>query len=84
LSVAVVFVLACAIAGVSSGYLATAKAAPPAGVPRWSYACVKANDASSAHEQANKLGAEGWELAAATLSGGVGIQQAIWCFKRPR
>jgi hypothetical protein len=42
---------------------------------RWEYRCVKA---FNPEEDANKLGAEGWELGSA-----VGVAPALWCFKRP-
>jgi hypothetical protein len=42
---------------------------------RWEYKCF---DALNPEENANKLGAQGWELAAAE-----GGASGTWCFKRP-
>jgi hypothetical protein len=46
---------------------------------RWEYACMKPYNATGGSadvtSEANKYGAEGWELAAS--------DGTIWCFKRP-
>jgi hypothetical protein len=52
---------------------------------RWEYVCTEGSERITA--SSNRLGAEGWELAAAAGAGwGSGItagQTMIWCFKRP-
>jgi hypothetical protein len=54
----------------------------PGGAPRFAYHCFKDDDPSAIVEQANALGAEGWELASAALAGGHDMSSPIWCFKR--
>ena len=43
---------------------------------RWEYRCVSGYSASDFEEKANKLGAENWDLAAATAN--------VICFKRAK
>lgn len=51
----------------------------------WEYICVAA--AENVTDTANRLGAEGWELAAAAGMGWkekfAANDRMIWCFKRP-
>src|SRR5258706_16097918 len=54
---------------------------------RWEYMCLNANE--NITENLNKLGADGWELAAATGYGyakltpiTVAQERMVWCFKR--
>jgi hypothetical protein len=51
---------------------------------RWEYMCLQSTDQITAN--ANRLGAEGWELAAASGAGwGQGVfadHVMVWCFKR--
>jgi hypothetical protein len=80
----VVFLVGCAAGGAASTLVGTAAAQPgPPGAPRWSYACFKNDRPASIQEQANRFGAEGWELASSALSGGADVSSPIWCFKRP-
>jgi len=81
----IVFLIGCAVGGASSHF-----AAPPAraaGSPQmWEHYCFRGNTQIS--DTANKLGAEGWEMAAAAGAGAgdvmVNSMTFIFCFKRPR
>lgn len=77
---AVVFVLGCATGGAASHYVGSAGAQLPPSGEAWQYACFSASDSREIVQTANGMGAEGWEMAAATLSG----SRPLWCFKRIR
>jgi hypothetical protein len=49
--------------------------------PRWEYLCIDISHAKTVETWANKAGAEGWELTAA--SGRGDSARPVWCFKRP-
>ena len=78
LGIALVFVAGCAVGGVSSQLVVPkANAQQAASLTRWEYLCI--NDEDAAPETtvvANKLGAEGWELATNSAR--------RYCFKRPK
>ena len=77
----VVFLIGCAVGGVSSQFVA-----PPvrAGTnpPRWEYYCIEGLE--KVIERSDKLGAEGWEMVTATAVPGSASFYYMWCFKRPR
>jgi hypothetical protein len=78
--VAAVFLVGCAVGGVSSQLVVPrASAQQAATLPKWEYYCGlrPSFDGPAAATEANKLGAESWELASALDHGG-------WCFKRPK
>lgn len=51
---------------------------PPAAPARWEYRCFEENDEDKIGPKATKLGADGWEMAAAAGQG----RDLVWCFKR--
>jgi len=74
-----------AVAGASSIFIAASKPAAPAATAarvRWEYKniAVKGN---TADEEMNKLGAEGWELVAATVTSSGFTFSYNLSFKRP-
>jgi hypothetical protein len=79
LALAVAFLAGCAVR------LAVPVAHAGQPVQRWEYACTEPHNisgrwgADDVTSNANKFGAQGWEMAA---YGGVGGAD-IWCFKRP-
>jgi hypothetical protein len=56
-------------------------------VRKWQYFCMDRTEPERLTKEANEIGQEGWELAAAgAQSWGGGLAQVhkiIWCFKRP-
>jgi hypothetical protein len=82
LGVAAVFLVGCAVGGVSSQLVVPkASAQQAATLTRWEMHCVPIRDSLSAEAQAaarvgDKLGAEGWEPAMA--------DDQVWCWKRPK
>jgi hypothetical protein len=73
-----------------AGCVAAPLVVPPAHagqpVQRWEYACSEANSPNDATAMANKFGAQGWELSAATGAASAGLGEGrsfMWCFKRP-
>jgi hypothetical protein len=86
LLVTATFLIGCATGGAASQFVQPAAAQsprPPPGTPRWTYFCVKNDDAEEVRDIANRVGADGFELAASSLSGGADMSSPIWCFKRP-
>jgi hypothetical protein len=85
LVLAVAFIAGCAAsqAARTAFYVPEARAAMPG--PRLEYYCLRATDDITA--AMNKLGQQGWDLAAGAGSGsGTGFSQRetmVWCFKRP-
>jgi hypothetical protein len=81
----IVFIVGCAVGGVSS-HFAAAPARAGTNPERWEHCCFRGTEGIT--ETADKLGAEGWEMAAAAGAGsglGYGKEiQFIFCFKRPR
>ena len=78
------FIIGCATGAAVSEFVAPpAHGAGP--VNRWEYFCIERSIEKIARD-ANKLGAEGWEMTAAAGAGwgqGFGASsQMIWCFKR--
>ncbi len=49
---------------------------------RWAYFCFQDSNVDDVNYKANAAGARGWELVAASGSGGG--NDAIWCFRQPR
>jgi hypothetical protein len=79
------FVLGCATGGAASRMVNPARAqadGPASDQQRWHYRCIKQSDVASIQAEANQLGKQGWELAAAALSGTSSFADPIWCFKR--
>jgi len=76
-----VFLIGCAVGGVSSQFVA-----PPARAgtnpTRWEYYCITGTD--KVIERSDQLGAEGWEMVVATAAAGRMDHYYTWCFKRPR
>ena len=86
LLVTATFLIGCATGGAASHFVQPAAAQTPKsppGTPRWTYFCVKNDDAEEVRAIANRVGADGFELAASALSGGADMSSPIWCFKRP-
>lgn len=46
---------------------------------QWQYQCVEATTVTQTTERANKMGQQGWELAASAGT----KNNTLWCFKRP-
>jgi hypothetical protein len=70
-------------AGCGAGVSAASFVVPPARAgtnpPRWEYQCFEENDPATVTAKANRLGSQGFELAA-----GAGWSASnTWCFKRP-
>jgi hypothetical protein len=85
--VVAVFLVGCAVGGVSSQLVVPkASAQQAATLTKWEYQCT--TPGASITELANKLGAEGWELV--TVRGRTGTvltghgDEDIYCFKRPK
>jgi hypothetical protein len=77
------FLVGCVAGGVSSHMIAPpARAGAP--VPRWEHYCAEAdNEAPEVTRTLNGVGAQGWELSAATtMRTGVG-ETVLLCLKRP-
>jgi hypothetical protein len=80
LGVAAVFLVGCAVGGVSSQLVVPkASAEQEAELPAWEYKCV-AKDFRWAEttERANKMGAARWEAFA------IDQKDNLWCFKRTK
>jgi hypothetical protein len=79
--VAVVFLVGCAVGGVSSQLVVPkASAQQAATLTRWQYLCPKAVDFEAWNVEANRAGEQGWELVSVQLIGGTFYP----CFKRPK
>jgi len=79
------FLLGCATGGVASHMVEPARAqneSSPEARQRWQYRCIRMADEDKLQAMANKLGKEGWEMAAAALTGTSSFADPIWCFKR--
>jgi len=81
--VAAVFLVGCAVGGVSSQLVVPkAHAEQDAALTKWEYKCVAAQD-HHVIETLNPLGAEGWEISTVrergTFDGG-----DLYCLKRPK
>jgi hypothetical protein len=50
-------------------------------VQKWEYLCERMDEQIT--PTANKLGQQGWDLAAAAGYGASATGQMVWCFKRP-
>ena len=74
---AAVFLVGCAVGGASARFVVPpASAQQAATLTKWEYTCVTSQGLITP-EQANPLGAQGWELAVVEIPG-------LWCFKRPK
>lgn len=81
LVVVAVFLVGCAVGGVSGQLVVPqASAQQAATLTKWEYSCFKENDSETVVVQANRFGAQGWEMI--TVDGTVGA--TTWCFKRPK
>ncbi len=79
--IGMVFLLGCAVGGASSR-LAVPQARAGTNPTRWEYHCIDGN--SELVGNSNKMGEQGWEMAAAAGAGSNSLNnQFIWCFKRP-
>ncbi|HMF40231.1 MAG TPA: hypothetical protein VKQ32_06035 [Polyangia bacterium] len=80
MALGIVFVIGCAVGGVSSQFIV-----PPvrAGTnpTRWEYYCLE--DTEKLVERSDKLGAQGWEMTAASAVAAHNDPYFVWCFKRP-
>lgn len=80
--VAAVFLVGCAVGGVSSqAVVPKASAQQAATLPQWEYTCPILERAEM-EAAGNRLGAARWELTA-TLPG-TPDSEPRWCFKRPK
>jgi hypothetical protein len=82
LSIAAVFLMGCAVGGVSSQLVVPqASAQQAATLTKWEYTCYKlplgGGDTGDVVREMNRRGAESWELEGAANDGRV-------CFKRPK
>jgi hypothetical protein len=81
LGVAAVFLVGCAVGGVSSQLVVPrASAQQAATLTRWEYLCPPGIASDDWHSATNKAGLQGWELVTYQLSVGI----AYGCFKRPK
>ena len=80
MALGIVFVLGCAVGGISSQFIV-----PPvrAGTnpARWEYYCMEGTE--KLVERSDKLGAQGWEMTAAAAVPERLDTYFVWCFKRP-
>jgi hypothetical protein len=85
-SLGIVFLVGCAVGGASSHFVAPPARAAAPNPATWEHYCIRGSSGIS--DKANKLGAEGWEMAAAAGAGaGDGVlkeMEFVFCFKRPR
>jgi hypothetical protein len=78
LGVAAVFLVGCAVGGVSSHIVVPrASAQQAATLTKSEYFCTDLNRGNSATARANRLAIEGWELAGIA-------DRDLWCWKRPK
>lgn len=79
LGVGAVFLVGCAVGGVSSQLVVPrASAQQAATLTRWEYTCIDTMDATAL----NQYGAQAWELAATTVDPSNGTKAV--CLKRPK
>jgi hypothetical protein len=79
------FVLGCATGGVASHVVEPARAQNESASEahqRWQYRCLREANEDKIQAVANQLGKQGWEMAAAVLTGTSSFADPIWCFKR--
>ena len=77
-----VFITGCAVGGASARFVVPlASAQQAATLTKWEFACVEVKGFEEATGTANRMGAQGWDMA-----GGVNesVSFATWCFKRPK
>jgi hypothetical protein len=80
-AVAAVFLVGCAVGGVSSQLVVPrASAQQGATMTRWEYLCPRSIDHDVWPTEVNRAGAQGWELTTSQLSQGT----IYACFKRPK
>jgi hypothetical protein len=78
-AIGVVFLLGCAVGGLSSQFVAPGVRAGT-NPTRWEYYCIA--DSSVEMAKFDKLGAQGWEMVTG-LSYGLHTGNLLLCFKRP-
>ena len=82
--IGMVFLIGCAVGGASSR-LVVPQARAGTNPTRWEYHCIDGSDELGVNS--NKMGEQGWELAAGAGAGsgtGVGSSNTfVGCFKRP-
>jgi hypothetical protein len=79
--IATVFLVGCAVGGVSSQVVVPrASAQQAATLTRWEYLCPKEIDYDVWPTEVNRAGAQGWELTTSWLDHG----EVYACFKRPK
>ena len=86
LGVAAVFLVGCAVGGVSSQVVvpkASAQQAATAALTRWEYRCMTDASWEKVRTDMNGAGAQGWELVSHTYEPGL-IDATTACFKRPK
>ena len=80
-AVAAVFLVGCAVGGVSSQLVVPkASAQQAATLTKWEYTCFDEASREAVVSKSGRLGAEGWEMAGVDSS----ASYTIWCFKRPK
>jgi hypothetical protein len=78
LGVAAVFLVGCAVGGASSQLVVLkASAQQAATLTKWQVFCEPEIDPEELTARGNQLGAQGWEIVAAS-------GHEVWCFKRPK
>jgi hypothetical protein len=75
LGVAAVFLVGCAVGGVSSQLVVPNASAQATARTKWEYTCVLPHEKVTA--VTNRLGADGWELVTTSTSN-------VYCFKRAK
>ena len=81
IGVVAVFLVGCAVGGVSSQLVVPkASAQQAATLHQWEYMCRADIAIEEMQAFANRAGGQGWELATSTIGGGM----AYPCFKRPK
>lgn len=81
LSLSVAFIVGC-VAG-STGLVTPPASANAVVEQRWAYFCFERDNVDEINDMANGAGLRGWEMVAATLTGGKD-GRAVWCFRQPR
>jgi hypothetical protein len=82
--VAAVFLVGCAVGGVSSQLVVPAANAQHSAAPtRWEYRCMTDTSWENVRVGMNGAGAQGWELVSHTYAPGIADANTA-CFKRPK
>jgi hypothetical protein len=79
--VAAVFLVGCAVGGVSSQVVVPKASAQQQGLTKWEYTCADSPPTEELTSWANKFGAQGWEMVTAESHDN---DPDPYCFKRPK